>query len=255
MRIGTCVSVLLLLAACGRNETIDEVQFGITSASAVGHASAIAMDAMKGMVSTCATVTAGCSTYPCQSGAVSITLGAGCPLPLGGDASGTVTVSGSWSSAEQATLSHVFANTQVASQGKALAVASVTQVSAQRSGNTVSVRYSGANAVAGASGSAVAVGASDTWTVTVDGKGTADPSDDRLTVDASSASGGFASARVATIKGVTLDPSCRLNPTTGSADITEVSGIIPKITKIQFHATCDGKAEVNGSTQDLQILP
>lgn len=255
MRIGTCVSALLLLVACGHNEAIDEVQFGITSASAVGLTSAMAMDAMKGMPGACATVTAACSTYPCQTGSVSITLGAGCPLPLGGQASGTVTVSGSWSSADQATLSHVFANTQVASQGKALAVASVTQVSAQRSGNTVTVKYSGANAVAGASGSAVAVGAADSWTVTVDGKGTADPSDDKLTVDASSASGGFGTARAATITGVTLDPSCRQNPTAGSADITEVSGLIPKITKIQFHAACDGTAEVNGSTQPLQLLP
>src|SRR5262245_21415543 len=96
---------LLWLGACGAKQAaIDEVQYGVTSASAVGRTAALAMDAMKGMVSACVAVTTACSTYPCTMGAVTITLGDGCQLPLGGTASGTVTVTGSWSTADAAML-------------------------------------------------------------------------------------------------------------------------------------------------------
>lgn len=261
MKRAICLaSALMMLGACGAKQAaIDEVQYGVTSASAVGRTASLAMDAMKGMVSACAAVTTACASYPCATGAVMITLGPGCPLPLGGTASGSVMVTGNWSTADQATLSQTYANTQVASAGKALAIASVTQVSASRTGNTLTIKYTGTNAVAGASGSAVAVGASNSWTVAVDNKGTADPNDDLLTIDSTSVSaGGFSGARVANVNGVVLDPSCRQNPTAGSADITQVSGGIvpvPTITKIKFHAACDGQAEVDGSTATLTLFP
>jgi hypothetical protein len=265
MRSKSLISAsLLFLGACGgaSQHPIDEVQFGLTTAASVGRVSALAMDAIKGPATACATVKTACTTYPCTAGAVTIALGSGCPLPLGGTSSGTVNVTGTWQSVDQATLAHTFVNTQVTAQNnKALAVASVTQVSAQRSASAISVKYTGANAVAAASGSAAAIGASDSWTVSVDTKGTADPADDVVTVNATSASGGAgigATARVATITDVVLDPSCQLNPISGSADLTEVSGgliPIPTILKIKFHAACDGNAEVNGSTQALQLLP
>jgi len=255
-------AALGLLGACGSSQqkSIDEVQFGVTTASAVGRVSALAMDAVKGTATACATVKTACTTYPCSTGAVDITLGAGCPLPLGGMASGSVTVTGSWSSADQATLSQTFVNAQVAAQSnKALAIANVTQVSASRSGTSLAISYTGANAVAGASGSAIAVGASDTWKVTVDSKGTADPADDLVTVSATSASaGGLGGVRASTITNAVLDPSCRTNPISGTAQITEVSGgfvPIPTIIDIKFHSACDGMAEVNGATQPFQLLP
>jgi len=254
--LGVCV----LLMACGAKQAaIDEVQFGLTTAGAIGLSGALAMDAIKGPAPACAMVQTACSSYPCTMGSANVSLSAGCPLPLGGAASGSVTVTGSWSSADSAMLQQTFTNATVAAQSnKALAVANVKQVSASRSGSNITISFTGANAVASASGTAVAAGGSQSWTVVVNTKGTADPSDDVLTVDATSASGGagvLGSARVASIKGAVLDPSCRLNPIAGSADITQVSGLIPTITKIQFHATCDGKAEVDGSTQDLQLLP
>lgn len=254
------LSALALVSACGgKQAAIAEVQYGITSAAAIGRMGSLTMDAIKGTTTICAMVQTACTNYPCSNGAVNITLGSGCPLPLGGTASGTVTVTGNWSTADQATLTQTYANTSVGDQGnKALAVAKVTSVTAKRSGNTYTISYAGANATAGANGSAVAVGGSSSWDVTVDTKGTPDPADDTMTVDATSAGGGagvLGSARVATLKGAVLDPSCRLNPVAGTADITEVSGLIPTITKIQFHAACDGKAEVDGSTQDLQLLP
>lgn len=254
------VSALLFMGACGAKQAaIDEVQYGVTSASAVGRTASLAMDAMKGMVSACATVTTACASYPCTNGAVTIALGPGCVLPLGGMATGSVTVSGNWSTADQATLSQTFVNTQVASAGKALAVANVTQINASRTGNVVTVKYAGANAAAGASGNAIAVGASSNWTVAVDNNGTPDPNDDKLTIDASSTNASaFGGARVATVSSAVLDPSCRQNPISGSADITQVSGGIvpvPTITKIKFHAACDSQAEVDGSTVTLTLVP
>jgi hypothetical protein len=253
-------AVLSLASACGnpKQEAIDEVQYGLTTASAIGRTSALAMDAIKGTASACVSVKTACTSYPCTNGEVTITLGAGCQLPLGGVASGTVTVTGSWQSADEATLSQTFTNAQVAAQSsttKALAVAKVTQVSARRSGSTLTVRYTGANAVAGSSGSAVAVGAANTWDLSIDTKGTPDPNDDSMTVDATSAGAGFGSARTVRIRSALLSPECRQNPTAGSADITAVSGFIPTITNVQFHSACDGKAEVDGSTRDLQLLP
>ena len=254
--LGACV----LLMACGAKQAaIDEVQFGLTTAGAIGLSGVVAMDAIKGPAPACAVCTTACSSYPCTTGSVNVNLSAGCQLPLGGAASGSVTVTGNWSSADSAMLQQTFTNATVAAQSnKALAVASVKSVSASRSGNTITISFTGANAVAAASGSAVAAGGSQSWTVAVNTKGTADPGDDVLTVDATSASGGagvLSSARVASIKGAVLDPGCRLNPIAGSADITQVSGFVPTITKIQFHAACDGKAEVDGATQDLQLLP
>lgn len=255
-----CVAAFALLAACGAKQAaIDEVQFGLTTAGVIGLSGTLAMDAIKGPAPACVTIKTACSTYPCTTGAAEISLGAGCPLPLGGAAAGSVSVTGNWSSVDQATLSQTYTNATVAAQNnKALAVATVKKVSAERSGNTVTVKFTGADAVASASGTAVAAGGSQSWTVAVNTKGTPDPSDDVLTVEATSASAGAGllnSARVASIKGAILDPSCRLNPIAGSADITQVSGFIPTITKIQFHAACDGKAEVDGVTQDLQLLP
>jgi len=259
MKFGYALA-LSLCAACGNSAqqtAIDEVQFGLTTASAVGLSASLAMDAMKGTASACAQVKTACTTYPCQTGAVTITLGGGCPLPLGGKATGTVTVTGNWQSADSATLTQTFVNSQVEAAGnKALAVANVTQISASRTASTLTIRYTGTNATAGASGSAVAIGAANTWTVAVDSKGTADPSDDVTTVDATSASaGGLGNVRTSSIKDAVLSPTCRQNPISGSANITAVSSLIPTIIDIKFHSACDGTAEVNGTTQPLTLLP
>lgn len=251
------LAVLVFAGACGNKETINEVQYGITTAALVAQTASISMEAIKSGSSVCATVKTGCTTYSCN-GAVTINLGAACPLPLGGEASGSVEVTGSWSAADSATLSQTYTNARVTASDKAVAVASVTQLKATRSANTVSVKYTAANANAGATGSAAAIGGSATWDVVVDTMGNNNPADDRLTVDVSStsASAGIgASARVVKVRGAVIDPSCRLNPIAGSADITEVSGFIPKIINIKFHAACDGMAEVDGKAEEFVLLP
>src|SRR4051812_13673023 len=118
---------LVFVGACGNKDTINEVQYGITTAALVAQTASISMDAIKNGASACATVKAGCTTYTCN-GAVTINLGASCPLPLGGEATGTVEVTGSWSAADSATLSQMYTNARVTAFDKAVAVASVTQL-------------------------------------------------------------------------------------------------------------------------------
>lgn len=249
------LATLGLLGACGNQDSINEVQYGLTSAAAIARIASLSMDAVAGTSSACASVKTACTGYPCDA-AITINLGAGCPLPLGGEAAGTVDVTGRFTSEKSATLAQTFANARISTLGKELAVARVTQVSAQRSGATLTVSYAAANAVAGAGATALAVGGSATWNISVDTNSTPDPADDRMTVQASSASaGGLGSARVISIDGAVLDPSCRQNPTAGTASITEVSGLLPKIIKVQFHPSCDGKAEVNGNSSDFVLLP
>lgn len=259
--VATALSAALV-GACGggstpQMESINEVQYGMTSATVVAQMAAMTMDAIKGTPSSCVSVKTACTNYPCN-GSVTITIGPSCPLWLGGAATGTVDVTGSWTSVDSATLAQTFTNVQVAALGKNLAVASVMMLKSTRSGNNVTVKYLATNALAGASGSALAVGGTATWDVVVDTKGTADPSDDRSVVDVTSAGAGAglgASVRVVNVKGAVIDPTCRLNPTAGTADITAVSGFLPIIQNIKFHAACDGKAEVNGVTTDFQLLP
>ncbi|MCC6336479.1 MAG: hypothetical protein IT380_21140 [Myxococcales bacterium] len=39
------------------------------------------------------------------------------------------------------------------------------------------------------------------------------------------------------------------------ADVVEVSGLIARIVEAEFHAACDGKADVNGSAHQLDFFP
>jgi hypothetical protein len=177
-----------------------------------------------------------------------VTLDGVCSLPLGGAATGQITVSGSWSSATSATVQAQFVNVRVAATKDVVALSSVTSIMAEIVGQTVTVKYVGANAQARSGASNTAVGGSSDWDVSVDTKGTADAADDVLVIDATSASaaaGLGASAKVTTFNGVTIDPSCTENPIAGSGSITAVSTFIPSITNIEFHSACDGKAEAN----------
>lgn len=244
------------LSACGPDTTVQELEVGIASASAIARTTSLALDGMQA-TTPCTTVTKACMSYPCD-GAVTIAMGAGCPLFIGDEASGTVTVSGQWTSADEATVTSELSNVKATAAQNGVAVAKVTTVRVTRSGNTVTVKYTGTNATANASFGGGSVAAANTWDVEVDTKGTADPADDDLLIDATSAGGAAglgASAKVVNLKDVKMTAACRKNPTAGEADITEVSGFIPKIINIEFHAACDGKADINGSSKDLNFFP
>lgn len=250
------VLCVLVFAACGPDATLNQVAVGLSTASNVSRAAALALDGMKASTA-CTTVTTACAAYPCD-GAVTVTLGAGCPLFIGGEATGTVTVSGHWTSVDKASLSTEFAGVKASGAKNEVAVAKVTTISVERASTTITVKYTGTNAVTRANVDRAAAANTEDWTVAVNTKGTTDPADDSISVTASSvaASAGLGnSAKVVSMHDVAVDPSCTLNPTAGTADVTEVQGVIPKITNVKFHSGCDGKAEVNGVAQALVYYP
>jgi len=46
------------------------------------------------------------------------------------------------------------------------------------------------------------------------------------------------------VSNAVMDPSCRLNPISGSAVFQAVGGVSVSQQILEFHATCDGKADV-----------
>ncbi len=247
------------MGACGADNPLRETALGISAAASVGRSAQLALLAVSGAQSTsCVQVTQACTTtYPCD-GSATVTLGGNCPLPLGGAATGTVTVMGRFSSAKQATLSATFTNVTAGAKAKPIALASVTTISASQTNNVVEVKYTGTTAAARGDVAAASIGASSTWTVSIDSKGNAEPADDVLTIESSAASaaaGVGASAKVASLRSVVISPTCNANPVSGDGSITEVSGLIPSITKIAFHSTCDGTGSVNNDAYPFDTTP
>lgn len=249
---------LLGLAACGGDNPLREHAQGIAAAATTARSVSLAIGAVTGIsASGCVQATTACTTYPC-AGAAQITLGDACPLPLATGVTGQITVNGMWSSATDASVQVVFVDVKESASTDAIALTKVTSISATSSGETIHVSYSGSNAGARSGLSNVAVGGSSTWDVDIDTKGTDNAADDVLTVSSTSAGGSAglgASAKVASLSGITISPDCALNPTAGSGQITEVQTFIPKITNISFHASCDGKGIVNGDAYDFDTRP
>ncbi len=232
----------LLLAGCAADSSdLRPLEAALSAAVSLGATSSLAMSAVDSAAATtvCAQVTAPCAAnYPCN-GAVTISLGAGCPLPLGSAASGTVDVSGSWQSADSATLSSTFTGVQAA------VVVGSKSVSVEQSGSGVSLRYLWQNVdVAAGAGT---LDAQSSWTVDVDEAAPADdPSDDSYTISGSD-QGVSSQVSQLNASGVIVQPSCRLNPVGGSATIQKVSTLSIVQSTVSFHAACDGRADVTDS--------
>jgi hypothetical protein len=244
------VLIGLLLAGCGNDGgfSIRSIEVGIGAAIAIGQSGGIAMRAMASTTMVCATVDTQCTTYPCNNGKVTASYGGQCPLPLG-TSSGQVTVSGTWQSKDQASLSQVFAN--AAAGQKNVVVASTSSLSVRRSGGSGSAQittidFGGQNATVRG---VTALAAQSRWTVVVDDAGTPDdPNDDKYTVDGvDQAAGGTASGQIS-VDNVVVDPSCRLNPIGGDGTIQSVSTFSVRQERVTFHAACDGKADLRGTT-------
>ena len=110
----------------------------------------------------------------------STALGAGCPLPLGGESSGTVDVMGSWQAADSASLSNTFVDASAGTH--TVAVVNATNLTVSQSTDSVSVRYTwqDVNVKSGAT----TLAAQSSWTVNANLAGTpGDPSDDSFTID------------------------------------------------------------------------
>jgi hypothetical protein len=204
---------------------------------------------MAGDNTACASVKTACAAYPCN-GEVVITLGSGCPLPIGGEATGTINVSGSWSSETSSTMSSTFVNVKAGTQSQTVADASNLTVT--RSSDGVQVRYTWQNV--NVESGVQTLGAQSVWTTDVDFAGTPeDPADDIYTITGADQA---ASANISQVSasGVVIDPSCRKNPIDGTATVQKVSGISIYQATIRFHAACDGKADVNGVATEMTFL-
>jgi hypothetical protein len=217
------------------------MELAVSAAATLGQSATLAMNAMaKTNASTCTQVTTQCASYPCSSGAVTITYGTDCPLPLGGQATGTVQVSGMWTSSTSATLSNTFTN--VTAGGLTGVVTSASNVTASANG----VSYSTQNVMVHA---VTAFAGQSSWTVSVD------PQTKKMTINGvNQAGGGTGAAQQIDVSDVVLDPSCTLNPVGGTATIQDVSGLNVSAATITFHSTCDGKASADGSSVAVQFL-
>jgi hypothetical protein len=250
-RISLCLGAVFLGVGCAAPNPLDETSQGVGLTAATARSSSLALDAMAGTGPSCASVVTACTTYPCD-GEVKITLGGDCGYRLG-LSGGSVTVSGSWSDANSAKVTSVF--TDVNAGGKTYAFASVKELQVDRSGQSTTVRYSAANAMA-RSGSTTALATTNNWTAVVDSKGTADQNDDTMTISSSSVSAGAGlgnSVAVIQLDSVLISPDCDKNPISGSGNSTKIEGIIPKIDTIKFHSACDGKAEFNNTSYSCDV--
>ncbi len=228
---------------------IRPLESGIAAAVSLGQTSTLAMEAMAN-TAVCASVKTACGSFPC-SGAVSVTYGSGCPLPLGsGDVSGSVDVSGSWQSQGSATLTDSFVGVKAGT--RSTVVVNASNLTVTRSTNSVSVRYTwqDVNVQSGVS----TLSAQSSWTVDVDQATTAgDPSDDVYTITGADQG---VSGQVSQISanGIVVKPSCRLNPVAGRATIQKVSATSIIQSTVTFHDACDGKADVDGQSVALDFL-
>jgi hypothetical protein len=249
-------SLLLVVGCSGADSSVREVEIGLGTASAIGRSAALGACGITWSDTSCVSSVQGCASYPC-GGDVEVTLGHDCPLPLGGEASGAVSVTGQWTTEDNATLAQLFTKVRAAGQSD-VAVTRTTSVSSTRSGSMITIQYAGAVAETRAGVGYAAAGGSDSWTITVDTRGTLEASDDQFTIDvtkAAAAAGVGGAAKVVSMSGVVLDPGCRQNPIAGKAQITEVQTLVPSIVNITFHAACDGRAEVNGKPHTLHFFP
>lgn len=220
---------------------LSSLEVALVAGSSIGHAAALAASSMGGATA-CATVTQACTSYPC-SGSTSEMLGDDCPLPLGGVGTGSVVVSGTWTTPDDATLMMTFG---VAVGDGKVAVRQAAGVSVKgASTGTRTVAYAGQD-VAVDSGTALA--AQSSWTVSIDDHGTpGDLTDDVYTLSGAQQGAGTSQTGQVTLTGVVMDPACRKNPIAGSAIIQEVSSSSIEQDTVRFHAACDGRVDVGGA--------
>ncbi len=117
------------LVACSGSNPLREPAQGIASAALTGRGVSLALSAIAGTPAACVQVTQACTSFPC-TGAATVSLDGTCTLPLGGAATGQISVTGSWSSASSASVSAQFIDVKVAADKDAVALASVTSINA-----------------------------------------------------------------------------------------------------------------------------
>jgi hypothetical protein len=248
LRIIMALSSACLAAGCfgGPSADLTGLATALVAASSIGHAASLTVGSMASGGVVCAGRTT-CPSYPCNA-STSVTLGPQCPLPLGGVGSGTVVVTSVWSAEGTGTLNETFVGDGVAEGKIALSQAEGVSVKDPTMSSTITVAYVGQSvSVAGSQ----TLAAQSAWAVSVDTKGTVDPSDDVYTVNGSTQGAGTSGDGQIAVTGAVFDPSCRRNPVAGTATIQQVgtSGGLGGIQEglVSFHAACDGNVDVAGT--------
>jgi hypothetical protein len=233
-------SLLLLVGCTGNSGNYTKLESALATGGAVGYTSALAIDGIGGTPATCVSVTAGCTTFPCD-GSAKVALGTDCTWPLGAGAAGEVDVSAHFTSADSSTVSSTFVGATAG--GKAVAVVSTKSVTVSRSNGTLTIQYVQQNVDT----SSTTLGAQSSWTVAVAADGTE-------TLNGSDQAAGTTTDQLS-LTDVVISPSCKLNPTGGSAVVQHVSLTNITNTTVKFHSACDGKADADGSSITLSLTP
>ncbi len=219
--------------------------------------SAVAMSALGGSVSPCATVV----TPPGPNGQqvrVDIHLGPGCPMPFDAEDNGSFVVTGVWTP-ELATFASDF--TQVEHGGRELLVLKIGVMTVVPRGSHLLISYlqQDVETTMGASNSARLE--QTAWVIDVDTRGTADPTDDLFTVSGGNQSL-FAMAgdrpqgdvtQVAVANAV-FHAGCRKNPAEGFAAVQRAGTSGGGMLLFTFHSACDGRAIVTGAMAPYELM-
>lgn len=238
-RLAPLLFAATLCVGCIQQQ-VTPVEVALGSAAPTAHAASCAMAAVAHDVVDCVQLLQECTTYPCDA-EVEIEVGGDCPLPLAGDADGAITVTGTWTSADEATLAASFAEIDV--DGRGLAVIEAGAVTVSTAGGYTTVNYSDADIVLSDTRDPF-VGAS-AWHVEVDHDGTPeDPADDIYTLDGASVVLVDSKNKDVILDGVVLDPACRRNPIAGDGTLISISGARIETYDLSFHDACDGTMDV-----------
>ena len=254
-------AVVMLLTGCSNgNTTADtplDVGVGIATAALVNRAATLALDAVSGTPRPCVTVTKACGgTFPCD-GAATIAFAAGCPLPLGGEVTGSVTLTGAWASATKAVLTAEFTSVKT-STSKEAAIAKATAIAVERQTDAITVGFSSKSATPRVGALPIMLGSGAAWEMSTNTQGTADLSDDELTINAIPENTTDLTSHALDFSGVIVSGGCTKNPTSGTGTFTGLSGGIdpsPKVVTFDFHSTCDGLVSFDGKSQPMILFP
>ena len=175
MRPFYCLLSALALLGCKQPDShviVHPLESTLGVAVPAAFTAAVAMSALSGQVSPCATVI----PQP-NSSRIDIHLGPGCPSPFGNETNGTIVVTGVWTPQ----LATFLADFTEANQG--LLVQKIGSMTVVPQGSRLIIAYAQQDVSFGTDSQATMVGLEQiAWAVEVDTLGTADPSDDIISV-------------------------------------------------------------------------
>lgn len=249
------VAFAIVVASGCRPIDVTPVTAVLDASVALGLAGSIAMTAIAGEGPDCVTLTPECTAAPCAA-RVEVAVSEACPLALGASGGGTVILDGSWADENTGTFTPDLTS-MVGIEDGAVQL-TLGAVVLTRDEDDVTVVFAEQGVEADDSGDADADVDQQGWLVTAHLGGTpGDPTDDILELSgagqsaaARSGSEDSAAVRQLAIALTRTDPTCRQNPVSGSATVSDVGDASGEETSLLFHEECDGEADVLVSSAD-----